>query len=226
MDLMQKYALWLHILAGGIALILGLVSMIAQKGSSLHVKSGRIYYWAMVIIFITALLRFRPEMRLIFLDCIAIFSFYNTFTGRRLVQMKGNIIPQTIDWIALYTAFVFATIMAGIAIWAVINNVVFLWATLGFFSWRSYLIVINDWKLFKGKIAPENMHWLLTHIARMGGSYIATLTAFIVVNNKGFVPNLIACLSPAIIGIILIVRWRAYYRAKFEKPVGSVHPVN
>jgi hypothetical protein len=217
MDLIQKYILWLHILAGGTALIVGLIPMISEKGSNLHVKSGRIYYWAMFLVFITAILRFRPEVKLIFLECIAIFSFYNTFTGRRLVQMRENIQPKLIDWIALYTAILFAVFMAIVAVWGFVNNNVFIWATLGFFSLFCFRLTYTDWQVFKGKIEIENMHWLLNHIARMTGSYIATLTAFFVVNNKGYLPELVVWLGPAIIGTFIIIRWRAYYRSKFKQ---------
>jgi uncharacterized membrane protein len=217
MEIFQKYILWIHIFAGGIALIMGLVPMVTEKGANLHKQSGRIYFWAMFIIFITALLRFRPEMRMVFLDCIAIFSFYNTFTGRRLVQMKDIGEVKTIDWIALYTAMIFGAIMIGIAIWALVNNVVFLWATLGFFGWRCLRLAVIDWQIFKGKKQTENLHWFYNHIARMIGSYIATLTAFLVVNNKGFVPDLIAWISPAVIGIFAIVRLQMYYRSKFKQ---------
>ena len=61
------------------------------------------------------------------------------------------------------------------------------------------------------------MHWLLNHIARMTGSYIATLTAFFVVNNKGYFPELVVWLGPSIIGTFIIIRWRAYYRSKFKQ---------
>ncbi|MBK7959438.1 MAG: hypothetical protein IPK03_15945 [Bacteroidetes bacterium] len=42
------------------------------------------------------------------------------------------------------------------------------------------------------------------HIKRMSGGYIATITAFIVVNNKGYVPDLVGWLGPGIIGGVLI----------------------
>ncbi|MCU0467437.1 MAG: hypothetical protein MUF58_02465 [Arcicella sp.] len=219
MEAFQQIVLWIHIIAGGIALIIGLVPMVSEKGSMLHIQSGKIYYWAMFLVFISALLRFRPEMKLIFLECIAIFSFYNTFTGRRLVQMKLGMNPQLIDWIALYTAFLFATIMAGISVWGFINHNTFLWVTLGFFSMFCFRLVLTDWQIFNKQVLPENMHWMLNHIARMTGSYIATLTAFIVVNNKGYLPELVAWLSPAVIGTLGIIRWRSYYRSKFSQKI-------
>jgi hypothetical protein len=226
MEIFQKITLGLHIVAGGVALIIGLIPMFSKKGSILHIQSGKIYYWAMFLVFITAILRFRPEIKLIFLECIAIFSFYNTFTGRRLAQMKSGLNPQLIDWVALYTAFLFASIMAVVAVWGFINNNTFVGVTLGVFSMFCFRLAMTDWQIFNKRIVPENMHWMLNHIARMAGSYIATLTAFIVVNNKGFIPELVAWLSPAIVGTILIVRWRAYYRAKFNSSPNNVHAVS
>jgi hypothetical protein len=219
MEAISKYILWIHIFAGGIALLSGIVPMVSKKGGKLHTQTGKIHFWAMFVIFITALLRFKPEIKLIFLDCIAIFSFYNTFTGMRLIQMKTGITPKLIDWIACYTALFFSFLMLGIAVWAVIHQIVFLWATLGLFGLICLRLSFTDWQLFTGRTQPEKMHWFLNHIARMVGSYIATFTAFVVVNNKGFVPELVGWITPAVIGVIGIIRWRAYYRAKFTPKV-------
>jgi hypothetical protein len=48
----------------------------------------------------------------------------------------------------------------------------------------------------------------------MGGSYIATVTAFLVVNNKGLVPDLMAWIAPGVIGGIVIGRVTKAYKKK------------
>jgi len=63
------------------------------------------------------------------------------------------------------------------------------------------------------------MHWFYNHIARMVGSYIATVTAFCVVNSSNFpayVPTLVIWVLPGVIGGIAIGRWIRYYRVKFN----------
>ncbi len=217
MENFRTYILYVHILAGGVSLIAGLIPMLSKKGSQLHIQLGKVYFWVMFVIFVTALLRFRPEMKLIFLSCIAIFSFYMTFTGRRLIQMKNNILPKLWDWVALSVAFGFALMMAGIAFWGGLHQNLFLAVVLGLFSLILFSFTYKDYLLFTGKAELEHMHWFMNHIARMVGSYIATVTAFVVVNNKGFLPDLVAWIAPTVIGVYAIIKWRSYYRAKFNK---------
>jgi hypothetical protein len=63
----------------------------------------------------------------------------------------------------------------------------------------------KDIALYKGNIKNKN-YWLLIHIQRMVGSYIAALTAFLVVNNT-YLPPLMAWLMPTIIMTPLIFYW-------------------
>jgi hypothetical protein len=51
----------------------------------------------------------------------------------------------------------------------------------------------------------------------MGGSYIATVTAFLVVNNPPQIPGLVVWIAPGVIGGIIIGRTRKFYMDKFKK---------
>jgi cytochrome c-type biogenesis protein CcmH/NrfF len=50
----------------------------------------------------------------------------------------------------------------------------------------------------------------------MIGGYVATFTAFCVVNVK-FLPKLAVWLLPTVIGTMGIAMWTAYYRRKFRR---------
>jgi hypothetical protein len=65
----------------------------------------------MMVVAITAVLRFKNETRLVFLTCIAVFSFYNTFTGRRLVLVGRKNNWQAQDWIAALITVVSGIVM-------------------------------------------------------------------------------------------------------------------
>lgn len=51
----------------------------------------------------------------------------------------------------------------------------------------------------------------------MGGSYIATVKAFLVVNNPPFIPGLVVWIAPGVIGGFIIARTRKFYMDKFKK---------
>ncbi|WP_144080131.1 hypothetical protein [Flectobacillus major] len=207
-------ALFIHILSGFLALIVGLVAMIAKKGGKTHVIWGKVYYYAMMSVAITALIRFQMEVRLIFLGCIAIFSFYNTFTGVRLIRMKRGIQPTALDWTGAIIALLGALVMLGFGIWAFSKGITFYFVLFFVFGAFSMALAVQDLLVFIGKKKVENIHWLLNHISRMGGSYIATVTAFLVVNNHEVLPPLVAWLAPGAIGGAIIARTRAYYKQK------------
>jgi hypothetical protein len=59
------------------------------------------------------------------------------------------------------------------------------------------------------------MHWWYNHIGGMGGGYIATVTAFVVVNVK-MNPGWILWLLPTAIGAPIIYRTVAHYKRQFR----------
>lgn len=211
-----QYVLYLHILAGFTALVVGLVPMFSQKGGKAHILWGKVYYWAMCVVALTALLRFKPEVRLVFLGCIAVFSFYNTFTGVRLINLKNKVTQAGWqDWLGAYLALGCSVLMGAYAVYVVVaySNLFFgiLFTVFGAFC---MLLAVTDLLIFSGKKSVEKLHWLYGHISRMGGSYIATVTAFVVVNNKGLVPDLMAWIAPGVIGGIIIGRVTKAYKKK------------
>ncbi len=222
---MQQFlqlALYLHIFAGFTALITGLVPMFSKKGSTTHKTWGTVYYWAMFIVALTALVRFQMQSRLIFLTGIAVFSFYNTFTGVRLIHRKDNPKPIFIDWFGAILMFFGSFIMLYFAYstFKVSVSSAILFAVFGTFM---LLMVSEDLRVFMGRKQIDNdvplqtRYWFQHHISRMGGSYIATVTAFLVVNNPPFIPGLVVWIAPGVIGGFIITRTRRFYKDKFGK---------
>ena len=83
---------------------------------------------------------------------------------------------------------------------------------------------LEDLRVFMGKKIIDDKgkpvqirYWFQNHISRMGGSYIATVTAFLVVNNPPYVPGLVAWIAPGVIGGFIISRVRISYHKKYKK---------
>jgi hypothetical protein len=98
----------------------------------------------MMVVAITAVLRFKNETRLVFLTCIAVFSFYNTFTGRRLVLVGRKNNWQAQDWIAALITVVSGIVMIAYGIWAYQQGVTFYFVLFGLFGLFSLIIAISD----------------------------------------------------------------------------------
>ena len=202
---MEKFidiTLILHATSGGFALLSGLLAIATKKGSKKHILSGQVYFWSMLSVIVTGLLVgwYRDN---IFLQTIAVFSFYLAFTGKRSLREKKEVKPAPIDWFASTVALLVSLFM----LYLVANNI----ARIGFAGAIPMLLVFGGlllsmsagdlMRMFKKKFVKNA--WLYTHIGRMGGSFIATSTAFLLVNTS-VEPVWVMWLLPTVIGTPMI----------------------
>ena len=213
METIFTILLIIHIIAGSLGLLTGTINIIKKKGDKAHKNVGKFFFYSMLINGFAGLI-----MSLIhrndFLLIVAVFSIYMVATGQRFLSLKQlhkEQKPKAIDWILTYTMLVFAFLFITYGSYLLINKVNF-GIVLLVFGVVSCLMAIKDIKVYKGNIKEKN-YWLLLHIQRMVGSYIAALTAFIVVNNH-FLPGIVGWLLPTVIFTPLIVKWTKQYRVQ------------
>ena len=146
-----------------------------------------------------------------FLFIVGVFTSYMLLTGKRYLNKKRITDVKKIDWALTITMLLFgiAFIVFGIYKLTVSNTfgIVFL-----VFGSISIFFVWQDNGNFRGNSRYQN-YWLTTHIQRMIGSYIATVTAFLVVNNK-ILPDTVAWLLPTFLLVPLIIKWMIKYNIK------------
>ncbi|MBM7703098.1 DUF2306 domain-containing protein [Metabacillus iocasae] len=149
--------LFLHIIAGCICLLTGLLAMISRKKKGIHSLAGEVYHWSFVVVFATsiimALLNWRESAYLFF---IGIFSYSFALSGYIAAKRKKR-------------------------------------------------------------------NWIGAHIGGMLGSYIAIITAVIVVNAPKLellndIPILLLWFLPTIIGSPLIFLTRRTYATRKKMP--------
>jgi uncharacterized membrane protein len=197
----MSIALFLHIASGSAALISGLLVFFFPKGNHQHKKLGRIFYYAMLSTSYSALL-LSWEKSSAFLFTIGIFTLYQTVSGRRAIKNK-SLRPQLLDY--LLTVVILSN---GIYMMATINIV------LVVFGGLCVLLGIQDLVLyykFRKQIPLPHNAWLARHIGLMMGSFIATLTAFIVVNIRDVEPAWLPWLAPTFILTPLMSYWSRKY---------------
>ena len=212
MEQLTNQLLIIHIAAGFISLVTGLISILSLKGGKIHKKSGKIYFYSMTIVFVTAIIIANYRFNR-FLFLIAFLSYYSVFAGVRKLRLKNlhkNQKPKWYDWIAGIINGTANLFFIGLGIYYSIEN--------GFFSGGALLsvgfgiggLLISYVNLKPFIIKPnKSYHWYLSHIGNMLGGYIATSTAFLVTINGKFEiinPSLGFAL-PSIIGVPLIVYW-------------------
>ena len=207
----------IHILAGTIALFLAPLAMLTVKGGRAHRRWGKIYFWAMAVVAATAVVMalWRPQ---IFLALLAVFSFYMAFTGYRTLSRKRPAQGEraaALDWTAALVTFTASGTMTVLgfirpgAAWQRLGIVPVVFGILGM------VLAGLDIKRFARPPADRNAWWS-AHMGGMLGSYIATVSAFSVVNFT-FLPTAVRWLWPTAIGTPLIALWITYYRIRFSR---------
>ncbi|QJD78182.1 DUF2306 domain-containing protein [Spirosoma rhododendri] len=215
----------IHVLAGTVALLVGLVSMFSKKGGKAHNRSGLVYVWGMIVVAATALpmCALQPfKLFRLFLTGIAVLSFYLCMTGWRATKQKKSG-PTPADRLLTYVALVVSVGMMGFGAYLLKDGVSVFAILFPFFGFLTFKNAWYDAKLFSR--TPEKMHWFYHHIARMGGSYIATFTAFLVNNMYRMMPvgtpewvGTIGWIAPTLVGGVLIARTIRHYKQKFDRP--------
>lgn len=196
--------LLLHIAAGSSSLISGALAIIFRKGSKKHSLSGEVYFWSMLLVGISAVWLSIAES-IWFLFSVGLFSTYLT-VGGKLIFNKTSKLPSYWRLFSI-SGFLVAASMLIVTIMLFLkqNNA---YIILGVFTALQLFTATKDLRYLK-RFSPKTHYF--QHINKMGGAYIATCTAFLVVNIK-FLPDLLVWLAPAAVGTALItittIQWR------------------
>lgn len=205
MDIFLKVLLFLHIAGGVLSLTSGALAIAAAKGHKLHKSSGKIFFICMLVVtssaFIISILKTIP-----FLLYISVFSFYQNYMGYR-AQRNKSLAPSPADWFVLGLAAINTVFMIGS-----------LMPVLMVFGCISLALVIGNlrtnFSLLK-KNAPPPQAWLKRHIGMMMGAYIATVTAFIVVNSNLFAALNLPQWLPWLLPSALLAPLSVYFTRKY-----------
>jgi uncharacterized membrane protein len=204
--------LGVHISLGGIALVIAPLAMVTVKGGRWHRRWGKIYFWAMAGVAATAsvLCWLRSG---IFLFLIAILSFYLALTGYRALRRK---LPGSrAEWPDYLAAVVLALAGIGFIVLGLASEEGSRrWVRLAF-GGISLLLGVSDVTRFLGP-PPGKRAWFFSHMSRFLGAYVATVTAFSVVNFQ-FLPYFWRWLGPTMVGTVGILIWRNYYQRRRER---------
>ncbi len=204
---------WVHIISGGIAFLAAPAAMATRKGRNAHRRFGKLFFWSMVLTTGSALVMALAGTNY-FLFMISIFSFYLAFSGYRVLYRKRPQKGQTanwLDWLVLGLTCIICVIMIAVG---VINISQDLSPVLIIFGLIGCFVALSDLVSFVRYPKGKNQ-WLYTHMQNMIAAYIATLTAFSVVNID-FLPLIIRWLWPTVVFTPVIVVWVNQYKKRFK----------
>lgn len=223
MENFVRYTLSFHVLARTIALISGAVAILSKKGKKWHNQSGKIYFWAMTLVFITGIIvagyRFNR-----FLFLIAFLSYYSVFSGLRFLRLKKlhkDQNPKWYDWAAGIINGLANIIFIGIGLYYFFrenHNLAGAFLSIGF-GIGGFMISYTNLKMFIFR-PKMHYHWYTAHIGNMMGGYIATFTAFsaTVVSRFDLMNPFVAFALPPLIGVPILIYWTSSIERKFGTP--------
>lgn len=212
--------LFIHIATGFLALVTGFISMLNRKGGKRHRLTGKIFFVSMTGVFISATV-IALAKGLAFLLMVGFFSYYLACSGYRSLSLKKLHLkqrPALLDWFI-------STVGA-------VSGAALIWFSLYWFrdrgAWGAVPLAFGLFCLVSGImdlrsffVPPKSkLHWITTHGGRMGGSFAATLTAFIVVNVQIGGLGWILWILPGVLVGVWITKLLRRYKSKAAPQVG------
>ena len=201
METLHTLSLVLHIASGFTALLTGTAILLRRKGGKSHRLTGRIYFIALMAVAFSAfaLSLLHPNS---FLFMIGAFTLYQGLSGYRAVKDR---LQNLGVWDVLITVLgasnAVAMGMSGQVVLMVFGGI-------------SAYLVVGDVRMFSLILRhlpiPKSL-WLQRHIGHMMGSYIATVTAFLVVNYAGSSLGMLVWFAPTVVLVPLIFLWIRRY---------------
>ena len=200
-----------HAVLGGIALLSGSIALIAKKGLTIHKRSGKFFYYAMLIsAFLALIISVWPGHISPFLFSIGVFSAYLIISGYRSVRLRKAGINLLFDKILALIMILTGLLMIfyPLLLEGNFNIILAVFGTLGL------VFGIRDLQMFRNT-SDIRKNWLFRHLGNMTGGYIAAVTAFFVVND--IIGGLFNWFLPTVIGSIYISYWISKLKRKKAK---------
>jgi uncharacterized membrane protein len=224
METAIRLTLWIHVLAGTVALVVAPIALVTVKGGPTHRRWGKVYFWAMALVAATAIV-VGLWRSILFLVLTAVFSFYAALSGYRVLSLKRPHLgdrAKALDWVAagLTLAASAFLVILGIAKptprFQQLSTVAIVFGGIGL-SFAG----LDVWRFLSPP--ADKRAWWYKHMANMIGSYIAAVTAFSVVNFHSLPPT-VRWLWPTMVGTPLIAIWITYYKRRFNAPKAEPRP--
>ncbi len=218
METLHTLNIVLHVSAGVVALVLGLVALLTAKGSSAHNKCGNYFLAFVSIVIITGLIGVFIFGRNTFLLVITVLTGYVSFSGYRALKFKSNV-PRTLDMIvALVSLSTLAYFLYFFHSIGMIWSPVVIYSTVG----AMLLVILYDFLryLIPRKTYSKHRIWLYEHIYKMTSAFSGLLSAFAGTVLKQYQPH--SQYLPSVLGMVIVAAFMLYIYKDGQKRVAKI----
>ncbi|WP_375434141.1 hypothetical protein [uncultured Hymenobacter sp.] len=174
MQALHQANIGIHILFGTLALLVGLVPLLATKGGAVHRRFGNWFLRLTTVVLATAVLglavfNFRP-----FLTVIVLLSTYQAYAGYRTLRIRATG-PTLLDGL-----FSGVFLVGGLAFLALLPRIQLVWSPVVMYSALGTLVAttVYDLSRFGWRRQWQRGAWHYEHIWKMMSAYAALLSAF------------------------------------------------
>lgn len=195
MEIIHHVNIIIHVLAGTVALIVGVIAIITNKDYKRHIRFGRYFMRAVAIVILTGLIGVFIFKRNTFLLVITLLSGYNCFSGIRTIRLRGQkpklydvIIPVIVISSALYYLYY-------------IQSIGLFWAPSVIYSTLGALFIVTSYDLAKPfmTVRTRKKAFIYEHVYKMISAFIALASAFLGTVFPQYKPY--SQLLPSLLGI-------------------------
>lgn len=188
-----------HVIAGVIALLLGLAQLATNKGGTAHRWIGRLFLGAFAVVIATAAVGvFLFEFRA-FLSVIALLAAYQAISGRRVLTIRRTGLAAfdvglSLIGLGAVAAFAFA-----------VSAVDYPWDDTVIYSTLAWLALIAGYDLLRIAMPRRMLEatWIYEHLTKMIGALAALASAFAATLAPQWAPW--SQLGPSALGVALII---------------------
>lgn len=197
-----------HVIAGSLALIMGVVAMAARKGGKTHNRSGQIFLFLVAFVIATGLIGVFVFKVNTFLLVITLLSGYEAFSGYRILKLKSNT-PKLLDILVALLA-----VASGIYFLYYFKTIGMFWAPVIIYSTLGTLFLLVTYDFLRYLIPKSRYRklWLYEHIYKMVAAFTALLSAFVGTVFPQYHPY--SQFLPSIFGTLLAISFIVYFYRK------------
>jgi len=208
---LERWTLWIHIAAGAVAILAGIGALVTTKGGRRHRKAGKLFVAStgVVVGTVPLLLAFDPTSLRVFLTLVAVFSGYLAFSGYRvLARRRPEGKPTPVDWAGAASVVLACLTLGGWGLVRLASGDGFGVVLVAFGAIGLAFGTVDLRAFGSGGSGGDRV---VTHLQRMIGAFIATITAVSAVNLGQY--GAVAWLWPTVALTPLIVYWSREYES-------------
>jgi len=211
----------IHVLAGIIAMLIGVGAYASAKGGNTHKRFGRWFLYLMAVVIVTALngvifFRDRP-----FLTVVTFLSFYMAYSGFRVLKTKDKGFAR-VDFLVMIVVLVILGLF--------VNNfrsANILWNPFVVYYLSAYLglvLLFDISRFLKPNLIRNPRFWLYDHIWKMTGAFSALISAGAGTVFSEYEP--LNQIVPAVVTSIWLIFCLVYFPKKMKQVQLSNEPKN